>query len=44
MLQVDKDSFQAEVLDAQGFVLVDYFSDGCEPIGQGRRHLRSEIS
>ena len=31
MLQVDKDSFQAEVLDAKGLVLVDYFSDGCEP-------------
>ena len=31
MLLVDKESFQAEVLDAQGFVLVDFFSDGCEP-------------
>jgi thioredoxin 1 len=31
MLQVDKESFQAEVLDFQGLVLVDYFSDGCEP-------------
>lgn len=31
MLSVDKDTFQAEVLEAEGFVLVDYWSDGCEP-------------
>ena len=31
MLQVDKDSFQAEVLDAKGLVLVDFFGDGCGP-------------
>ncbi|EAT15523.1 co-chaperone YbbN [Desulfuromonas acetoxidans] len=31
MLVVDKDTFQQEVLDADGFVLVDYFGDGCEP-------------
>ena len=31
MLVVDKDTFQSEVLDAQGYVLVDYWSDGCEP-------------
>ncbi|MFZ5969513.1 MAG: thioredoxin TrxA [Bacillota bacterium] len=31
MFSVDKDTFQAEVLEAQGFVLVDYWSDGCEP-------------
>ena len=31
MLQVDKDTFQAEVLDAQGLVLVDFFGDGCAP-------------
>lgn len=31
MLQVDKDNFQAEVLDAQGLVLVDFFGDGCVP-------------
>jgi len=29
--QVDKDTFQAEVLDAPGLVLVDYFGDGCVP-------------
>ena len=31
MLQVDKDTFQAEVLDTKGLVLVDYFGDGCVP-------------
>lgn len=31
MLALDKDTFQKEVLDAEGFVLVDYWSDGCEP-------------
>ncbi|MFZ5969813.1 MAG: thioredoxin TrxA [Bacillota bacterium] len=31
MLAVDKDTFQQEVLEAEGFVLVDYWSDGCEP-------------
>ena len=31
MIQVDKDSFQAEVLEASGLVLVDYFGDGCVP-------------
>lgn len=31
MLAVDKETFQAEVLEAQGYVLVDYWSDGCEP-------------
>lgn len=31
MLELTKDSFQAEVLEAEGFILVDYWSDGCEP-------------
>ena len=31
MLELDKDSFQAEVLEAKGLVLVDYFGDGCAP-------------
>jgi thioredoxin 1 len=31
MLIIDKDSFQQEVLEAEGFVLVDYYGDGCEP-------------
>ena len=31
MLVVDKDNFQAEVKEAKGFVLVDYWSESCEP-------------
>ncbi|WP_053956675.1 thioredoxin TrxA [Inediibacterium massiliense] len=31
MLSVDKETFQGEVLEAKGYVLVDYWSDGCEP-------------
>jgi thioredoxin 1 len=31
MISVDKDTFQTEVLEYQGYVLVDYWSDGCAP-------------
>ncbi|SDK70461.1 thioredoxin TrxA [Natronincola ferrireducens] len=31
MLAVDKDTFDKEVLEAEGVVLVDFWSDGCEP-------------
>jgi thioredoxin 1 len=31
MLLVDKESFAKEVLEAEGYVLVDYFGDGCAP-------------
>ena len=31
MTAVDKDTFQAEVKDAKGLVLVDYWSESCEP-------------
>ncbi len=31
MLAVDKDTFEAEVLQSEGFVLVDFWGDGCEP-------------
>ena len=30
MIALDKETFQAEVKDAQGPVLVDYWSEGCE--------------
>lgn len=29
MLEVDKTNFEAEVLQADGYVLVDFFGDGC---------------
>ncbi|WP_089285697.1 thioredoxin TrxA [Anaerovirgula multivorans] len=31
MLAVDKDTFQTEVLQGEGYVLVDYWSESCEP-------------
>jgi len=31
MLIVDKETFEPEVLKAEGTVLVDFFGDGCEP-------------
>jgi len=31
MLEVNKDTFEAEVLQAEGKVLVDYYGDGCVP-------------
>ena len=31
MLEVDKENFEAEVLQASGKVLVDFYGDGCEP-------------
>lgn len=31
MLIVDKETFGPEVLESEGYVLVDYYSDGCVP-------------
>jgi len=31
MIIVDKDTFSSEVLEAEGYILVDYFGDGCIP-------------
>jgi thioredoxin len=31
MLVLDKTNFEAEVLQAEGYVLVDFFGDGCAP-------------
>ena len=31
MLEVDKNTFQTEVLEADGYVFVDFFGDGCVP-------------
>lgn len=31
MFELDKDNFQAEVLEAEGYVFVDFFGDGCAP-------------
>ena len=31
MLEVDKNTFEEEVLQASGYVFVDFFGDGCVP-------------
>ena len=31
MLELNKDNFEAEVLQAEGYVLVDYWGPTCEP-------------
>ncbi len=31
MITVDKDTFSGEVLEAEGYVLVDFYGDGCAP-------------
>lgn len=31
MFELDKDNFEQEVLKSEGFVLVDFWGDGCEP-------------
>ncbi|MDO5088418.1 MAG: thioredoxin domain-containing protein [Leptotrichiaceae bacterium] len=31
MLELDKDTFETEVLQAEGYVFVDFWSEGCEP-------------
>lgn len=31
MLEVNKDNFEEEVLKAEGYVLCDFFGDGCMP-------------
>jgi len=31
MIDLDKENFESEVLQAQGLVLVDFYSDGCVP-------------
>ena len=31
MLELTKENFEAEVLQAEGTILVDYFGDGCVP-------------
>ena len=31
MLEVDKTTFEEEVLKAEGYVFVDFFGDGCVP-------------
>ena len=31
MIDVDKNTFKTEVLEAEGYVFVDFYGDGCVP-------------
>ena len=39
MLELTKDNFQAEVLEAEGTILVDFFGDGCVPCAALMPHV-----
>ena len=39
MLELDKNTFEAEVLQAEGKVLVDYYGDGCVPCAALMPHI-----
>ena len=39
MLELDKNTFEAEVLKAEGKVLVDFFGDGCVPCAALMPHI-----
>ena len=41
MLEVDKNTFEAEVLQAEGKVLVDYYGDGCVPCAALMPHIHA---
>ena len=39
MLELDKNTFETEVLQAEGKVLVDYYGDGCVPCAALMPHV-----
>ena len=39
MLELDKNTFEAEVLQAEGTILVDYYGDGCVPCAALMPHV-----
>ena len=39
MLEVTKETFEAEVLQAEGKVLVDFYGNGCEPCAALRPYI-----
>ena len=41
MLEVDKKTFEEEVLKADGYVFVDFFGDGCVPCQALMPHIHS---
>ena len=41
MLEVNKETFEAEVLQAEGKVFVDFYGDGCVPCAALMPHVHS---
>ena len=41
MLEVDKTTFEEEVLKAEGYVLVDFYGDGCVPCAALMPHVHA---
>ena len=41
MLELTKDTFAAEVLEAPGKILVDYYGDGCVPCAALMPHIHA---
>ena len=41
MLELDKNTFETEVLQAQGKVLVDFYGDGCVPCAALMPHVHA---
>jgi len=41
MLELTKDNFEAEVLQAEGTILVDYYGDGCVPCAALMPHVHA---
>ena len=41
MLELAKDTFEAEVLQAEGTILVDYYGDGCVPCAALMPHVHA---
>ncbi|MBE6940110.1 MAG: thioredoxin [Ruminococcaceae bacterium] len=41
MLELDKTTFEAEVLQAEGTILVDFYGDGCVPCAALMPHVHA---
>ena len=41
MLELDKNTFEAEVLQAEGKILVDFYGDGCVPCAALMPHVHA---
>ena len=41
MLELTKENFEAEVLQAEGTILVDYYGDGCVPCAALMPHVHA---